>query len=94
MEKSHNKVCTTAGAGKQKDVLTALPPPTKVRPLRVAAWRQRELLVNLIENGDLEWIDEDDAEIDAVTLSQKTKEQPTASVTSVAAHMTTPWEDE
>lgn len=46
----------------------------------------------MIENGDLEWVDEDDVECDEVEVA--TKPTPTVQITPVSDCLTTPWEED
>jgi len=63
------------------------------RPLRIAARRQRALLVKLIENGDLEWADEGD--IDDGLLQVPNPNVPTTvHIASVEDYLASPWENE
>ncbi|CAM1314430.1 Uncharacterised protein r2_g2499 [Pycnogonum litorale] len=56
--------------------------PRKVRPIRVAARRQRELMVVVREGMELEWLDEED--VDSAGLAVPPQPQcPIPSILSV-----------
>ena len=82
--KEHEKCCA---------VVSSLP---KIRPVRIAAKRRRELLAiisNEEEQEYAEWLDEDMVDTDYVSIpSFESSKECSAPVFSVEDHLTCPWE--
>lgn len=68
----------------------------KLRPVRTAAKRAREVLAVMIQNEELEWVDEDYIEFDSSQLEMKQakKTDESMAVICIEKHMSVPWEDE
>ncbi|GBM16430.1 hypothetical protein AVEN_94927-1 [Araneus ventricosus] len=68
----------------------------RVRPLRIPAQKQQELMAVIIFTENLEfvdWVDEDDIDIRGLTISEG-KRDVKMPVYSMNEHISTPWEEE
>ena len=66
----------------------------KVRPVRVAARRQRELMCQLVGNSELEWVDEEDLDTEGIHVPEyNLKDQSGTPVITMAEYMASPWDD-
>ena len=70
-------------------------PPKRIRPQRVAARRQRELMVIIAneENGEsVDWIEEEELDLNGISIPQD--EQIRAlPIYSIKEHFASPWEN-
>jgi hypothetical protein len=70
-------------------------PPKRIRPQRVAARRQRELMVIIAneENGEsAEWMDEEELDLNGISIPQD-EEIHTLPIYSMKEHFASPWEN-
>ena len=70
-------------------------PPKRIRPQRVAAHRQRELMVIIAneENGEsVDWIDEEDLDLNGISTPQD-EEIRALPIYSMKEHFASPWEN-
>lgn len=68
--------------------------PKKIRPMRIAAQRQREMMAILVDdynNEYAEWIDEDELDTQGVEIDLNDKESAEPSIISMEEHMKMPW---
>ncbi|GBN17059.1 hypothetical protein AVEN_63806-1 [Araneus ventricosus] len=68
----------------------------RVRPLRIAAHRQQELMavITFTENVEfVDWVDEDDIDIRGLTIPEDERDVKMP-VYSMNEHISTPWEEE
>jgi len=68
----------------------------RIRPQRVAARRQRELMVIIanVENEEsLDWIDEEELDPNEISIPEDDDNQ-TFPVYSISEHFASPWENE
>ncbi len=83
---------------------TKLPPdpkPKAIRPMRVAAKRQRELMAIIAdrENADIlsaEWLDEDDVDLSDITVPQDdgNDKSVTMPIITIEEHLSSAWEED
>jgi len=75
-----------------------LPPTKRIRPVRIAAKRQRELMAVIAQQESwetAEWLDED--EVDATDLiipEEDVRREQSLPIVSMEDHLNNPWEDE
>ena len=70
-----------------------------IRPLRIAARRQRELMAVIArrENAhleDVEWLDEDEVDLSAIILPGNDDGERLMPVVTMDEHFTSPWMDD
>ena len=72
------------------------PQPQRIRPMRVAAKRQREVMA-IIAHGEIlsaEWLNEDDLDLSCVTIPQEIDQSATMPIMTIEEHLNSPWEDD
>lgn len=81
----------------QRGAKSSTAPSKRIRPIRIAAQRQREMMAIIAntENGqeDVEWIDEEDLDLTGVTIPEDNDEHLTP-VISISKHLSSPWVDD
>ena len=72
-------------------------PPPRVRPIRVAARRQRELMAIIAAESSkaeqCDWMDEDDLDLTNVSLQSEKVEKRKIPIRSMDKHFSSPWEN-
>ena len=71
-------------------------PSKRIRPQRIAARRQRGLMVIIanVENGkSVDWIDKEELDLNRILIPEDDDNQ-TFPVYSMSEHFTSPWENE
>ena len=66
-----------------------------IRPMRVAAKRQRELMA-IIAYGEMfsaEWLDEENVDLSGVSVPQESIQPEPMPIITIEEHLTSPWED-
>lgn len=69
----------------------------RIRPLRIAAKRQREMMAVLVDNYNheyAEWIEEQDLDVMGVNTDNIKQKAATAPVLTVKEYMVVPWEED
>jgi hypothetical protein len=71
------------------------PQQQRIRPMRVAAKRQRELMA-IIAHGEMlsaEWLDEENVDLSGVSVPQEIIQPEPMPIITIEEHLTSPWED-
>jgi hypothetical protein len=85
--KEHQKCCTYKQITESpREQIT-----TRVRPQRVAARRQRELMVQLVNDGDLEFFDEDELDLNGLDEDKSETEETRTPVIDIDRYLQTPF---